>query len=173
MFFNCLFLEPKRLNGINTLATNVVVNDHKKSNVRISWSTWFWEMVYSSFCHAQDEVSKYKQKAAQKTNWSILSNRAKPSIQWFVKYCIFFVVFFLKVFFFFFFSDFWKIHLLWKLLVSANLFSCKKHLLNLFQNLITSRKIYSCMGLTWMCLEVLTEIYDLVEIIWRTSKLIR
>ena len=34
-------------------------------------------------------------------------------------------------------------------------------------------KIYSCMGVTWVCLEVLTEIYDLAEIIRRTSKLIR
>ena len=63
----------------NTLAANVVVNDHKKLNVRISRSTWFWEMVYSSFCRAQAKVSKSKQKTAQETNWPTLSNRAKLS----------------------------------------------------------------------------------------------
>ena len=40
------------------------------------------------------------------------------------------------------------------------------------QNSINFLKIYCCMGLTWMCLEVLTEIYDLVKIIRGTSKLV-
>ena len=46
--------------------------------------------------------------------------------------------------------------------VSKFVFLQKKKKINLFQNLISFPKIYSCMGLTWMCLEVLTEIYDLV-----------
>ena len=71
----------------------------------------------------------------------------------------------------FFFWDFWKVHSLWKLLMWANWYFCKKHFFNLFQNSIMFPKIYSFMGLTWMCLEVLTEIYDVVQIIWRTSKL--
>ena len=99
----------------NTLATNMVVNDDKKLNVCISRSTWFWETVYSSFCHAQAKVSKYKQKTAQKNNWPILSNQAKPSIRWYVKHCIFFVVFlnFLNIFWAFvkIFSQFFLIFL--------------------------------------------------------------
>ena len=71
----------------------------------------------------------------------------------------------------FFFSDFWKIHSPSKLLMSANLYLWKKHFFNLFETSIRSPKIYSFMGLTWMCLELLTEIYDVVQIIWRTSKL--
>ena len=71
----------------------------------------------------------------------------------------------------FFFSDFWNIHSLWKLLMSTNLYFCKRHFVNLFQNSKRVPKIYSCMALTWMCLEVLTEIYDVVQIIWRTWKL--
>ena len=49
--------------------------------------------------------------------------------------------------------------------MSANLVFYKENFFNLFQNSISFPKIYSCMGLILMCLEVLTEIYDLVEII--------
>ena len=59
-----------------------------------------------------------------------------------------------------FFSDFWKIHFLWKLLMLTSLVFYKENFFNLFQNWISFLKIYSCMGLIWMYLEVLTEIYD-------------
>ena len=71
----------------------------------------------------------------------------------------------------FLFSNFWKIHSLSKFLMSANLYLWRKHFFNLFETSIRSPKISGFMGLTWMCLEVLTEIYDVVQIIWRTSKL--
>ena len=71
----------------------------------------------------------------------------------------------------FFFSNFSKVDSFWKWLTSANLYLWRKHFFNLFETSIRSPKIYSFMGLTWMCLEVLTEIYDVVQIIWRTSKL--
>ena len=66
------------------LATNVVVKDHKKLNVHISRSTWFWEMVCTHFV-----AHRLKFQTAQKNNSPIHSNRAKL-----IKLEDFFTVFF-------------------------------------------------------------------------------